>query len=76
MSTVYQRQIPDYSKYRARLAVRQDFLKTISPMGTISNAEEIAGAVVHLTETGNVTRQVLQLDGVESRGNQEQLVDI
>ena len=41
----------------------KDFLKTLSPMGTISSAKEIADAVVYLTEAGNVTGEVLHVDG-------------
>jgi len=40
-----------------------DFLKTLSPMGTISDAKDIAGAVVYLTEARNVTGEVLHVDG-------------
>jgi NAD(P)-dependent dehydrogenase (short-subunit alcohol dehydrogenase family) len=40
-----------------------DFLKTLSPMGTISEAKEIADAVVYLTEARNVTGEVLHVDG-------------
>ena len=32
MSTGYERRVPDYSKYRALLAVRENFSKTVSPM--------------------------------------------
>ena len=39
------------------------FLKTLSPMGTISDAKEIADAVVYLTEARNVTGEVLHVDG-------------
>ncbi|HEY2040268.1 MAG TPA: SDR family oxidoreductase [Edaphobacter sp.] len=41
----------------------KDFLKTLSPMGTISSAQEIADAVVYLTEASNVTGEVLHVDG-------------
>lgn len=41
----------------------KDFLKTLSPMGTISSAEDIADAVVYLTEARNVTGEVLHVDG-------------
>jgi NAD(P)-dependent dehydrogenase (short-subunit alcohol dehydrogenase family) len=41
----------------------KDFLKTLSPMGTISEAKEIADAVVYLTEARNVTGEVLHVDG-------------
>ena len=41
----------------------QDFLKTLSPMGTISSVGEIADATVYLTEAPNVTGEVLHVDG-------------
>jgi len=41
----------------------KDFLKTLSPMGTISDPKEIADAVVYLTEARNVTGEVLHVDG-------------
>ena len=41
----------------------KDFLKTLSPMGTISTVEEIAAAVVYLTEARQVTGEVLHVDG-------------
>ena len=41
----------------------KDFLRTLSPMGTISDAKEIADAVVYLTEARNVTGEVLHVDG-------------
>jgi NAD(P)-dependent dehydrogenase (short-subunit alcohol dehydrogenase family) len=41
----------------------RDFMTTISPMGTISEAKEIADAVVYLTEARNVTGEVLHVDG-------------
>ena len=40
-----------------------DFLKTLSPMGTISDAKDIAGAVLYLTQAQHVTGEVLQVDG-------------
>jgi NAD(P)-dependent dehydrogenase (short-subunit alcohol dehydrogenase family) len=40
----------------------QDFLKSLSPMGTISDPEDIADAVVYLTEAGHVTGEVLHVD--------------
>ena len=40
-----------------------DLLKTLSPMGTISTVEEIAGAVVYLTEARQITGEVLSVDG-------------
>src|SRR5271155_1132901 len=41
----------------------KDFLKTLNPMGTISDSKDIADAVVYLTEAHNVTGEVLHVDG-------------
>jgi NAD(P)-dependent dehydrogenase (short-subunit alcohol dehydrogenase family) len=41
----------------------KDFLKTLSPMGTISDVKDIVDAVVYLTEARNVTGEVLHVDG-------------
>src|SRR6185437_9741705 len=41
----------------------KDFLKTLSPMGTISSVEDIVDAVLYLTEARNVTGEVLHVDG-------------
>ena len=41
----------------------KDFLETLSPMGTVSGAKDIAEAVVYLTEARNVTGEVLHVDG-------------
>jgi NAD(P)-dependent dehydrogenase (short-subunit alcohol dehydrogenase family) len=41
----------------------KDFLKTLSPMGTISDVSDIANAVVYLTEARQVTGEVLHVDG-------------
>jgi NAD(P)-dependent dehydrogenase (short-subunit alcohol dehydrogenase family) len=41
----------------------KDFLKTLSPMGSISTVEEIASAVVYLTEARQITGEVLHVDG-------------
>jgi NAD(P)-dependent dehydrogenase (short-subunit alcohol dehydrogenase family) len=41
----------------------KDFLRTLSPMGTISSVEDIVDAVVYLTESRNVTGEVLHVDG-------------
>jgi NAD(P)-dependent dehydrogenase (short-subunit alcohol dehydrogenase family) len=46
----------------------KDFLKTLSPMGTISDAKDIADAVVYLTEARNVTGEVLHVDGGAHNG--------
>ena len=40
-----------------------DFLKTLSPMGTISDAKDIAEAVIFLTEARHITGEVLHVDG-------------
>src|SRR5215831_9337995 len=41
----------------------KQFLKTLSPMGIISDAKDIAEAVVYLTEARHVTGEVLHVDG-------------
>jgi NAD(P)-dependent dehydrogenase (short-subunit alcohol dehydrogenase family) len=41
----------------------RDFMKTLSPMGTISEAKEIADAVVYLAEARQITGEVLHVDG-------------
>jgi len=41
----------------------KDFMKTLSPMGSIVDAKEIADAVVFVTEAPNVTGEVLHVDG-------------
>jgi NAD(P)-dependent dehydrogenase (short-subunit alcohol dehydrogenase family) len=41
----------------------KDFLKTLSPMGTISDVKDIVEAVVYLTEARHVTGEVLHVDG-------------
>jgi len=41
----------------------KDFLKTLSPMGVISDAKDIADAIVYLTEARHVTGEVLHVDG-------------
>jgi len=46
----------------------KDFLKTLSPMGTISDAKDIADAVVFLTEARQVTGEVLHVDGGSHSG--------
>jgi NAD(P)-dependent dehydrogenase (short-subunit alcohol dehydrogenase family) len=46
----------------------KDFLKTLSPMGTISAAEDIASAVVYLTESRHITGEVLHVDGGAHNG--------
>jgi NAD(P)-dependent dehydrogenase (short-subunit alcohol dehydrogenase family) len=41
----------------------KEFLKTLSPMGTISDVSDIVDAVVYLTEARHVTGEVLHVDG-------------
>jgi NAD(P)-dependent dehydrogenase (short-subunit alcohol dehydrogenase family) len=41
----------------------KDFLKTLQPMGQISDVKDIVDAVVYLTEAGQVTGEVLHVDG-------------
>lgn len=41
----------------------KDFLRTLSPMGSISDVRDIVDAVIFLTEARNVTGEVLNVDG-------------
>jgi NAD(P)-dependent dehydrogenase (short-subunit alcohol dehydrogenase family) len=41
----------------------KDFLKTLSPMHSISSAQEIVDAVLFLTEAPHITEEVLHVDG-------------
>jgi NAD(P)-dependent dehydrogenase (short-subunit alcohol dehydrogenase family) len=41
----------------------KDFMKSLSPMGSITSAKEIADAVVFLAEAGHVTGEVVHVDG-------------
>jgi NAD(P)-dependent dehydrogenase (short-subunit alcohol dehydrogenase family) len=41
----------------------KEFLKTLAPMGTISEISDIVDAVVYLTEAGQVTGEVVHVDG-------------
>jgi NAD(P)-dependent dehydrogenase (short-subunit alcohol dehydrogenase family) len=41
----------------------EDSLRTLSPMGTISSVEDIASAVIYLTEARQITGEVLHVDG-------------
>jgi enoyl-[acyl-carrier-protein] reductase (NADH) len=41
----------------------QDVLKSLSPMGRISGVQDIADAVLYLTEARLVTGEVLHVDG-------------
>lgn len=46
----------------------KDFLKTLSPMGTISDVSDIVDAVVYLSEARNITGEVLHVDGGSHQG--------
>jgi NAD(P)-dependent dehydrogenase (short-subunit alcohol dehydrogenase family) len=46
----------------------KDFMKTLSPMGTVSDAKEIADAVIYLTEARSITGEVLHVDGGAHNG--------
>ena len=41
----------------------KEFLKTLQPMGRISDVKDIVDAIVYLTEAGQVTGEVLHVDG-------------
>jgi NAD(P)-dependent dehydrogenase (short-subunit alcohol dehydrogenase family) len=41
----------------------KEFLRTLSPLGQISSAKDIAEAVFYLTEASQVTGEVLHVDG-------------
>jgi NAD(P)-dependent dehydrogenase (short-subunit alcohol dehydrogenase family) len=41
----------------------KDFLKTLQPMGQISDVKDIVDAIIYLTEAGQVTGEVLHVDG-------------
>ena len=41
----------------------KDSLQSLAPMGTISTVEDITGAVIYLTEAGQITGEVLHVDG-------------
>ena len=46
----------------------EDVLKGLSPMGRVTTVEEIADAVLYLTEAKTVTGEVLHVDGGAHRG--------
>jgi NAD(P)-dependent dehydrogenase (short-subunit alcohol dehydrogenase family) len=41
----------------------KDFLKSLSPMGQIASVDDVAAAVVYLTEATQVTGEVVHVDG-------------
>jgi len=46
----------------------REFLETLSPMGSLSTVDDIAGAVVYLTEARQITGEVLHVDGGAHNG--------
>jgi NAD(P)-dependent dehydrogenase (short-subunit alcohol dehydrogenase family) len=46
----------------------REILETLSPMGSISTVDDIASAVVYLTEARQITGEVLHVDGGAHRG--------
>ena len=46
----------------------REFLETLSPMGSISTVDDIANAVVYLTEARQITGEVLHVDGGAHNG--------
>jgi NAD(P)-dependent dehydrogenase (short-subunit alcohol dehydrogenase family) len=46
----------------------KDYLRTLSPMGTIAGIEDIVNAVVYLSEAHQVTGEVLHVDGGAHNG--------
>ncbi len=47
---------------KKRFSVRRIILKGLSPMGTISDVDDIVDAIVYLTEARHVTGEVLHVD--------------
>jgi NAD(P)-dependent dehydrogenase (short-subunit alcohol dehydrogenase family) len=41
----------------------KDLLKALQPLGRISDVNDIVDAIVYLTEAGQVTGEVLHVDG-------------
>jgi NAD(P)-dependent dehydrogenase (short-subunit alcohol dehydrogenase family) len=41
----------------------KEFLKTLQPMGRISEVKDIVDAIIYLTEADQVTGEVLHVDG-------------
>jgi enoyl-[acyl-carrier-protein] reductase (NADH) len=49
--------------HRCSRTLRKNFLKTLQPLGGISEVADIVDAVVYLTEAKQVTGEVLHVDG-------------
>jgi NAD(P)-dependent dehydrogenase (short-subunit alcohol dehydrogenase family) len=41
----------------------KDFLKTLQPMGKIADVKDVVDAVLYLAEAGQVTGEILHVDG-------------
>jgi NAD(P)-dependent dehydrogenase (short-subunit alcohol dehydrogenase family) len=50
-------------------AESKEFLKTLSPMGTISSVSDVVDAVAYLATADNVTGEVLHVDGGAHQGS-------
>ena len=46
----------------------REFLETLSPMGSLSTVDDIASAVVYLTEARRITGEILHVDGGAHNG--------
>jgi NAD(P)-dependent dehydrogenase (short-subunit alcohol dehydrogenase family) len=46
----------------------KEFLQTLSPMNTISSVADVVDAIIYLTEAGNVTGEILHVDGGAHQG--------
>jgi enoyl-[acyl-carrier-protein] reductase (NADH) len=46
----------------------RDFLKSLSPMGTIPEVSDIVDAIVYLTEARQVTGEILHVDAGSHNG--------
>jgi enoyl-[acyl-carrier-protein] reductase (NADH) len=46
----------------------REFLETLSPMGSLFTVDDIASAVVYLTEARQITGEVLHADGGAHNG--------
>jgi NAD(P)-dependent dehydrogenase (short-subunit alcohol dehydrogenase family) len=46
----------------------KEYLRSLSPMGEISDVQDIVDAVVYLTEARHVTGEVLHVDGGAHNG--------
>jgi len=43
--------------------LREEVVKTQSPMGTVSTVDDVASAVIYLTEARQVNGEILHVDG-------------